>query len=351
MSPRAVDWSLAFCVWALFATGVLTLYTGRQSEAWIFVVHGVLGFVLAVLLVWKLRRVWTRITDSALWDDWTNAGLMALFVVALALGSGWLWSSGWSGFSLGGYNLLGWHMVLGTLLLVVVLMHAVVRRKPLRRRDVRGRREFLLAGAVAAGAFATWRLQNTFTAFVGLRGAKRRFTGSYEMGSFGGNDAFPPTSWVADRPKAVDSALRVDGVVDSPLSLSVGELDAGDSITALLDCTSGWYTRQEWRGIRLDRLLARAGVRASARHVRVESVTGYRWSFPIAEASSLLLATHVADEPISHGHGAPARLVAPGRRGFQWVKWVVRVEATEHEDRLAPATTIWSSGTAAGRGD
>ena len=353
MSPRAVDWSLAFCVWALFATGVLSLYVGRDSEAWIFVAHGALGFALVALLVWKLRRVWSRVANPAVWDERTGAGLAALTCVAFALGSGFLWSSGGE-LSLGGYNLLGWHMVVGTLLVAVVLLHAVLRRKPLRRRDVRARREFLLGGAVALGAFAAWQLQKPFNTVLGLRGAKRRFTGSYETGSFAGNSGFPPTSWVADSPRVIEGpayALRVDGLVGSPLELSASELEGDDRVEALLDCTSGWYTRQRWSGTRLDRLLARAEPRDDAHHVVVHSHTGYRWSFPLKEAASLLLATHVGDEPLDHGHGAPARLVAPGRRGFQWVKWVTRIELTENADALAPASTVWSSATAAGRGE
>jgi hypothetical protein len=251
MSPRAVDWSLAGCVWALFATGVLSLYVGRSGEQWIFVAHGVLGFALVALLVWKLRRVWARVVDSASWDSRTGAGLAALACVVFALFSGFLWSSG-GDLVISGYNLLGWHMIVGTLLVAVVLLHAVLRRKPLRRRDVRARREFLLAGGVAIGAFATWQLQKPFNTVLGLRGAQRRFTGSYETGSFLGNSGFPPTSWVADSPRDVSEPLRVDGLVDEPLSLPAEELDAGDAVEALLDCTSGWYTRQHWRGIRLD---------------------------------------------------------------------------------------------------
>jgi hypothetical protein len=238
-------------------------------------------------------------------------------------------------------------------LVVVVLGHALFRRKPLRvRRDVvaPGRRQFLAAGGVAAGAFVAWRLQKPASALIGLRGAKRRFTGSYELGSFGGNDAFPPTSWVADAPAPVGGPLVVAGLVSSPMHLDLAALEPEDDVEALLDCTSGWYTRQHWSGVRLDRLLARAGVRASARHVVVHSHTGYRWSFPIEEAPRLLLATHVGGERLIHGHGAPARLVAPGRRGFQWVKWVTRIDLASKPDLGAPASTVWSSATAAGRG-
>jgi DMSO/TMAO reductase YedYZ molybdopterin-dependent catalytic subunit len=42
--------------------------------------------------------------------------------------------------------------------------------------------------------------------------------------------------------------------------------------------------------------------------------------------------------------------VAPGRRGFEWVKWVTRIELHEDGDPGAAASTVWSSLTARGRG-
>ncbi|OYR76367.1 hypothetical protein DJ77_09125 [Halorubrum ezzemoulense] len=93
------------------------------------------------------------------------------------------------------------------------------------------------------------------------------------------------------------------------------------------------YSVQEWAGIRVDDLLDAAGdIDDDAAYVRFTSVTGYRWSLPIEEAEDALLATHVGGERLSHGHGAPARLVAPDRRGFQWVKWVTRVEVRSEYD-------------------
>jgi DMSO/TMAO reductase YedYZ molybdopterin-dependent catalytic subunit len=64
--------------------------------------------------------------------------------------------------------------------------------------------------------------------------------------------------------------------------------------------------------------------------VLVRSRTGYERRFPIGDASSIVVATGVGGAQLSAGHGFPARLVAPGRRGYWWVKWIdeIRVDDT-----------------------
>jgi hypothetical protein len=39
--------------------------------------------------------------------------------------------------------------------------------------------------------------------------------------------------------------------------LTAAELDAGDRMTATLDCTGGFYSTQRWRGTRLSSLTPR----------------------------------------------------------------------------------------------
>jgi DMSO/TMAO reductase YedYZ molybdopterin-dependent catalytic subunit len=339
VTPRGTDWSLALLVALGVATGLATWFAGSPGAAWVFGAHAVGGTALALVLGWKLRRVWRRIGP--------RSSLAALGLVAVTLGSGYVWASG-GDVSLAGYNLLNWHVLLGGLLGLAVLTHAAVRARPLRVRDLRSRRQFLSAAAVGAGALAVWQVQRPVQRALGLGGAQRRFTGSYDAG-----DEFPATSWVADRPRALGASayrLAVAGHVRTPLSLRVEELDAGDELVATLDCTGGFWTTQRWRGSSLGRVLDAAGVEEGARHVRVISRTGYRWSFSLDDARRLLLATGVGGEPLSHGHGAPCRLVAPGRRGFQWVKWVERVEVHEDPDPGAVASTVWSSFTPEGRG-
>ena len=63
-------------------------------------------------------------------------------------------------------------------------------------------------------------------------------------------------------------------------------------------------------------------------------------ALPLADAGSLLLATHCAGERLSAGHGAPVRLVAPGRRGYWWVKWVARVEVVDAPWWLQPPVPL-----------
>lgn len=344
MTARATDWGLAALVAALLVTGGLTLFAGTPGATWIFAVHDASGIAIALLVVVKLRRVWPRLARGARRGARHVAGVAATVFVAGCLVSGWLWSDG-DAIAPAGYSLLSWHDALGVILAIAVVTHMALRAKRLRRRDLAGRRQFLTAAGLSAVALLAWRGQRPFEAVLALKGARRRFTGSYESESFAGN-AFPSTSWVSDNPAPIDPAayrLRVEGLTARPLALALGRLAAADELVATLDCTGGFYSTQRWRGVLLGRVLDLAGADPAAHHVSIASVTGYRWSFAIEDARGLLLATHVAGQPLSHEHGAPVRLVVPGARGFEWVKWVTRIELRSAPDLAAPLSTLWSS--------
>ena len=353
MTARGTDWGLAALVAALVASGALTLFAGSSGDGWVFAAHDALGLAIVLLLMFKLRRVWPRLLKPAGWERRTIAGALGTLLVAATLCSGFLWASGVTP-DLARYGLLRWHDVLGFVLALAIAAHMLIRAKQLRRRDISPaqRRQFLAAAGIAAGSVAAWRAQRPVQALFDLRAARRRFTGSYEAGSFSGN-AFPSTSWVADHPRPIvpeSYRLRVGGLVSREFNLTLAELAPLDELTAMLDCTGGFYSTQRWRGVLLARILDRASVERRARHLRVVSHTGYRWGFALDDARKLLLATYVGAEPLSHEHGAPVRLVAPGTRGFQWVKWVSGIELLDSPDYGAPASTVLSSFTRAGRG-
>ena len=361
--PRVVDASLLVAVVVLLATGATSLVSGRPADAWVFDVHVVAGLATVVLLAWKLRRVRHRVAPARL--DGTRLVSVLLAVVATAaLATGVWWVFG-GRLDLGPWGLLNLHIGLGLLVPVLLVVH-LRRRFALPRREVVADRRNALryAAVVGAGALA-WRAQETANAALDTAGAERRFTGSRETGSGDGN-AFPVTSWVADDPDPVDAeswTLAVSGRVTTPLELtrdevtpdggsgdSAGDRTAGESPVdpagekrALLDCTSGWYSEHDWQGVRVGELLDAADPEDGAAWVQFRSVTGYRWSLPVAEARDALLATRVDGADLSHGHGAPMRLVAPGRRGFQWVKWVEEVRVTYRRE-LGEWVAVFVSG-------
>jgi DMSO/TMAO reductase YedYZ molybdopterin-dependent catalytic subunit len=353
MSPRLTDWSIALTAAIAFTSGLVSLISGLPQDWFIFVLHGIAGFWLLLLLWGKLRRVWPRLIHPRRWDRRTVFGLLALLVVTLALGSGIWWVAGGE-LSLAGFNLLNWHIVLGFVLTAAIVVHMFARAKRLRKRDIVGRRRVVRMGALLLGSVAIWPAQQLTDQALHLPGARQRFTGSREMGSYAGN-VFPTTSWVADQPRPLDAQswrLSLGGAVTTPRDFSYDELAAaGDVLEATLDCTGGFYSTQRWRGIRIGRLLDQAILHTDARYVSFISVTSYRWSLPLEEARGALLATHIGEEALSYEHGFPLRLVAPGRRGFEWVKWITHVEVRTEPDPGEVISIFSSSFTGAGRGN
>lgn len=333
LPPRLVDWTLFALVCFEVVSGLVSLTLGRPEHRFLFYAHGIAGLTLVILLFWKLRRVRGRITNLSKWDRTTPVSILAVLVASAALVTGVMWVFGYHE-RFGYWEFLMLHMAFGVALVPLVLSHLSQRYRPPRRDDFEGRRTFLTYLALGAAGAIAWRAQSAINRLLDTPGADRRFTGSRERGSFTGN-AFPTTSWVADDPDPVDPddwSLTVGGATGRGLDLAYNDLAPDDRERSTLDCTSGWYSVQDWTGVRVGDLLDEVEPTEEAQYVRFQSVTGYRWSLPIEEARDALLATHVGEEAISHGHGFPLRIVTPGRRGFQWVKWVVSVEVREEYD-------------------
>ena len=325
-----VDAGLLVAVTVAAITGFVSLVSGNPGDAWIFAVHAIVGLLLVALVILKVWRVLPRLRTPSSWDREVAVSLVTLGLATAALLTGIAWSSGgrfgvwlWTGLSV--------HVFFGLLLIPIFIVHLSHRFHHPARDDFEGRRTAIQFGILVLGSVLVWRGQQAITAVLGVAD---RFTGSRLAGEAPGN-TFPVTMWVADDPDPIETedwTLRVEGAVSSPVTYRFTDLHEGDTKGALLDCTSGWYTEQAWGGIGVARLLDEANPESGARWVSFHSVTGYRWSLPIEEARDALLATHVGGEPLTHGHGAPLRLVASGRRGFQWVKWIERVEVRTEPD-------------------
>ena len=321
--PRRLTTVLLWgCVVGLAATGLLGWVLPFGQALALFELHRVLGAALLVLLAaWKWRiaarslgRRWPR--DRSVWAGLT---LAAALVGTVGLGLGWTLGL-LSHESLGGYSALNVHVFFGLALVGLLVPHLWARWEGLPRPvEMRGRRAALRALGLAVGAVGLWRA-------VEVLGTARRESGSKHAGSFSAND-YPVTIWTFDAVPTIDRAdwrLKALG-----RELSYGELVGAfpaREAAIVLDCTGGWWSEQLWRGVGLLDVLRGLGMSAEARWVEVVSITGHGWTFRVDELEDALLATHVGGEELSAGHGYPVRLCVPGRRGFQWVKWVERVD-------------------------
>jgi DMSO/TMAO reductase YedYZ molybdopterin-dependent catalytic subunit len=341
--PRVVDWSIFTAVLLAAGSGVLSFLGVRPAWTPVFWFHRIVGLSLTILLGFKLARVRYRLTDTSQWQSSTALSVLTALTAFATIGTGLVWVFGFVP-EIPIFHFLSVHVGLGLLLVVLMIAHQRTRFRPPRRVDFDRRRTTMQYSVMLVAGAVTYRGQQLVNSVFDTPGEDRRLTGS-ERQDGSGNGSFPVTSWVADSPDPLDIdeyELTVDGAVDAPVSLSYEELTPDSCAEVLLDCTSGWYTEQRWRGVTIGNLLSLVGPTDRATHVRFVSSTGYRWSLPIAEARDAMLATHVGGESLSHGHGRPVRLVAPGRRGFQWVKWVERVEVRTRGDPAQWLATLVS---------
>lgn len=319
-------------------TGYFGFTNGREPRAWLLWLHGIGAYSLLILMFFKAGVIVSAWQRKTRWTWRRIAFVVLLVLLALTTLSGIIWTFNGPVY-LAGFSLISLHMYLAIPLMVLMLWHSWSLRFIRNVKEARGRRLFLAGALATLSGVLLWRTADRVKAWLGMPGSDRRFTGSYEIGSF--SPEFPVVSWISDRPPIIDPAawsLRIEGLVDTPLKLTYDDLLTMRLATLMteLDCTGGWYTTQRWQGIPVGELLDRARPIPGALSVTFESATGYKRRFPLAAARDYLLALGTIQDdglkktlPLSSGHGFPARLVAPDKRGMEWVKWVTIIRVNE----------------------
>lgn len=344
--PLAYLWShwLALALFAvLLVTGLLLFLPGVHTTLIpvlpiLYAVHIASGIALAsALLLPLLKRLPRGRKVRRLEWILAQALIAALTVSGAALWQIGLFPATWRA------TAFTWHGNLAYVMAGMIIVHALMRIFSVdlggssERFDWRvnyERRDFLKWSATGAvGMF--------IGLFLGQADGSAPFVSGQVLATSGGRrqgkssvPTFPEYYTVTGSYPALSPAdyrLTVDGLVDSPLRLSLDELEklGGQTVIRNFQCVTGWVVPNvAWTGITLRRLAAIAKVRPEARYVTFYSGDGvYTDSLSVEQAArpDIMLAYRIDGQPLPREQGYPVRLIVPDMYGYKSVKWVRRV--------------------------
>ncbi len=159
--------------------------------------------------------------------------------------------------------------------------------------------------------------------------------------------------------KLADWKLKIDGLVERPLTLTLGDLKQfpRQELVGVLECAGNgrsFYTppvagaqwhfgsvgNARWSGVRLRDVLRKAGLKPGATQLLLDGADVPLGTMPDFQRTltvekglheDTLLAWEMNGRPLTSAHGFPLRVIAPGWASDSWVKWLQHIEVLDHE--------------------
>jgi DMSO/TMAO reductase YedYZ molybdopterin-dependent catalytic subunit len=132
--------------------------------------------------------------------------------------------------------------------------------------------------------------------------------------------------------------LTIDGLVDKPVSLTYDQVKSLDAYERLitLHCVEGWDATVLWKGVLLEDLMKKAGVKPEAVTVIFTAVDGYTTSLPLStiREKQLILAYQANGLDLPPEMGYPFIVVAEDKLGYKWARWVNRITLSDNANYL-----------------
>ena len=332
-------------------------------------VLGVTTAVFAILAAYGIGAVFFRRVQTQVPGRWpvvavytVGSAVLVLFVALPLLGGGIAGSQTDAGAAFAAFSQLvgGWAYgaILDYLLVDVAARHPE-GFNPSRRAFFIGAAASLGALALAAYGFGTSLVKTGRLAFASVADMfARELTPTSEFYVVTKNvidpavDLSGPTPTVDGKPWQ----LTVDGaspdLATNPLTLSYSALMARTPVEeyTTLECVSNevggnLMSTAKWSGIRVADLLTEAGVQPVATWIEFASADGYTVAIPIAKAMdpATLLVLRMNDAVLEGPHGAPARILVPGKYGMFSAKWVTSITALAGEFQGFWQTRGWTN--------
>ncbi|MGB8657769.1 MAG: molybdopterin-dependent oxidoreductase [Candidatus Zixiibacteriota bacterium] len=174
-----------------------------------------------------------------------------------------------------------------------------------------------------------------------MEGDVARKTGLKELREYQGQELSSSSDFSENSikgPQRIDQGsyrLRITGLVTAPKTYSYDEVIRHSNYQKIvpLDCVEGWSVNILWEGVLVKDLINQAGVDPRAKIVIFHSYDGYSTSFPLNYIMdrNIIMAYKMNGLPLPPERGFPFELVAEGKWGYKWAKWITEIELSDNE--------------------
>jgi DMSO/TMAO reductase YedYZ molybdopterin-dependent catalytic subunit len=145
--------------------------------------------------------------------------------------------------------------------------------------------------------------------------------------------------------------LEITGLVERPRSFSYPELKGLPRQERLVtvDCVEGWSVKALWEGITLRELFALVKPKPEANTVIFHAQDGYTTSLPLDYLleREIIIADRINGLVLPPALGSPFILVAEGKWGYKWARWITKIEFSANPDYRG----FWESRGYSNKGD
>lgn len=125
-------------------------------------------------------------------------------------------------------------------------------------------------------------------------------------------------------------SLQIIGLVDQEVKMTYDEVKAFTPYERLitLHCVEGWDATILWKGVLIEDMLNKAGIKPEAVTVIFHAVDNYTTSMPLTtiHERQMILAYMSNGLPLPPEMGYPFIVVAEDKLGYKWARWVTKIE-------------------------
>jgi DMSO/TMAO reductase YedYZ molybdopterin-dependent catalytic subunit len=203
------------------------------------------------------------------------------------------------------------------------------------------RRKFIIAAAAGGiglleySTVSRWMNALAYPSNVSIQGYERFGEKAALMAITPNNDFYVTSKGMTPSVNIAEWRLKVDGLVENPLTLTYHDLLALPKIEKVmtLECISdpvggNAIGNAKWTGTALKPLIERAKPKPEAAYAVVYAADGFSSGHPMDRFwnEENFIAYQMNGDDLPPIHGYPARIFIPGKFGMKQPKWMTRIE-------------------------